>query len=246
MRFSTDALVIKEKIVNESDRLVTLMTRDRGVINAFAAGAKSIKSKKGAATSLLSFSDFNIEEKNGIYRIREAAIKHCFFSVGQDILDLALSQYFCEICCVLGTSDSDCEEFLRIILNSLYFLSTKKKSNFFIKTVTELRIACECGYKPDLVACCECGKYSEDETAFFKIDDGVLFCSECKSGENCVKVSPAVLKAMRHTVYSELNKLYSFDLSENAAREMSGITEKYITYQTEHHFKTLDFYNSLL
>lgn len=246
MRFSTDALVIKEKIVNESDRLVTLMTRDRGVLNAFAAGAKSIKSKKAASTSLLSYSDFNIEEKNGIFRIKEASVKHCFFSVGQDILDLALSQYFCELCCVLGTSDSDCEEFLRTILNSLYLLSTKKRSNLFIKSVTELRIAAVCGYKPDLVACCECGKYSEEESAFFKIDDGVLYCGDCGKTKNCLKISPAVLKAMRHTVYSELNKLYSFNLSDSAAIEMNNITEKYITYQTEHNFKTLDFYKSLL
>ena len=50
-RFTTDALVIKEMSVGESDRLVTLFTRDYGLIRAFAAGAKSVRSKKGAATS---------------------------------------------------------------------------------------------------------------------------------------------------------------------------------------------------
>ena len=49
-RFTTDALVIKEMNVGESDRLVTLFTREHGLIRAFAAGAKSIRSKKGAAT----------------------------------------------------------------------------------------------------------------------------------------------------------------------------------------------------
>ena len=46
MRFTTDALIISEMNVGESDRLVTLLTREYGVIKAFAAGAKNIKSKK--------------------------------------------------------------------------------------------------------------------------------------------------------------------------------------------------------
>ncbi|MBR4073352.1 MAG: recombination protein O N-terminal domain-containing protein, partial [Clostridia bacterium] len=64
MRFTTDALVIKEMKVGESDRLVTLLTKEYGVIKAFAAGAKNIKSKKAAATGLLSYSSVTILKKN--------------------------------------------------------------------------------------------------------------------------------------------------------------------------------------
>ena len=38
-RITTEALVIKEMKLGESDRLVTLFTRDYGIIRAFAAGA---------------------------------------------------------------------------------------------------------------------------------------------------------------------------------------------------------------
>ena len=55
--------MIKEMKVGESDRLVTLFTRDYGIIRAFASGAKSIKSKKGAATSLLTYSSFTVLKK---------------------------------------------------------------------------------------------------------------------------------------------------------------------------------------
>ena len=39
-RFTTDALVIKEMSVGESDRLVTLFTREHGLIRTFAEKAK--------------------------------------------------------------------------------------------------------------------------------------------------------------------------------------------------------------
>ena len=63
IRFTTQALVIKEMNVGESDRLVTLLTKDFGIIKAFAAGAKNIKSKKAAATSLLTYSSVTFVEK---------------------------------------------------------------------------------------------------------------------------------------------------------------------------------------
>ena len=68
-RFTTDALVIKEMSVGESDRLVTLFTRDYGLIRAFAAGAKSVRSKKGAATSLLTYGSFTLLRKKDTYKI---------------------------------------------------------------------------------------------------------------------------------------------------------------------------------
>ena len=63
-RFTTQALVIKEMKIGESDRLVTLFSRDYGVLKAFASGAKNIKSKKASATSLLTYGSFTIKNKN--------------------------------------------------------------------------------------------------------------------------------------------------------------------------------------
>ncbi len=39
----TKGLVIKEQTVGESDRLVTLLTADYGLVNAFVRGAKQLK-----------------------------------------------------------------------------------------------------------------------------------------------------------------------------------------------------------
>ena len=45
MKLSTDGLIIREQQTGEDDRLVTLLTRDYGVLRAFVRGAKRIKSK---------------------------------------------------------------------------------------------------------------------------------------------------------------------------------------------------------
>jgi len=244
MRFTTDALVIKEMKVAESDRLVTLLTRDYGVIKAFAAGAKNIKSRKGAATGLLSYSSMTILKKNDTYRIYEATPIRVFFGVGSDVVRLSLSQYFCELALVLSPTEDESEEFLRVILNSLYFLTEEKRNPELIKAITEFRIAAMTGYMPDLVACENCGAF-ENDIMYFRISDGHILCDGCKAEVGVVPIDRTLLSAMRHIVYSKLAALYSFEIPDNAALRLSDITEKYILTQTDHSFKTLDFYKAV-
>ena len=243
-RFTTEGLVIKEMIVGESDRLVTLFTRDYGIIRAFAAGAKNLKSKKAAATSLLTYSSFTILKKKDSYRIYEASPKAIFFTLGSDIEILSLSQYFCELAYSFGEENTPNEELLRLILNSLHFITKKLKNNELIKAITELRIASICGYSPNLIACEGCGCF-EPDIVYFRFEDGSLLCGECNAEKSGIIIDKTLLSAMRHIVYSDFSKLYSFEIPPEAALRLSKITEKYITLQTDYNFHTLEFFNSI-
>ena len=243
-RFTTEALVIKEMNVGESDRLVTLFTRERGIIKAFASGAKNIKSKKGSATSLLTYGSFTIKQKNESFRIYEATPITMFFGAGSDIEVLALSQYFCELANVFAVDGTQNNELLRLILNSLHFLTKEKRFPSLIKAITELRIAVISGYSPNLIACDGCGKV-EDDIMYFEIDGGELRCETCEKHGECIAIDRTMLSAMRHIVYCEFSKLYSFEIPEDKAKMLADITGKYITVQTDHRFSTLDFYETI-
>ncbi len=243
-RFTTEGLVIKEMNVGESDRLVTLFTRENGIIRAFASGAKNIKSKKGAATALLTYSSFTILKKKDSYRIYEATPIEMFFSLGCDIETISLSQYFCELAYSFGEENSPNVELLRLILNSLNFVNKKLKNPTLIKAVTELRIASICGYSPNLVACEECGCFEAD-LMFFNLENGSLCCKDCNPDSHGLPINRTLLSAMRHIVYSDFNKLYSFEIPKESAEALSKISEKYITLQTDYKFQTLEFFNSI-
>lgn len=243
-RFTTEALVIKEMNVGESDRLVTLFTRDLGIIKAFASGAKNIKSKKGAATSLLTYSSFTILDKKGTFRIYEATPIAQFFTLGSDIETLTLSQYFCELALEFAEEGKPTPELLRLILNSLHFLTKEKRYPPLIKAITELRCAVISGYSPNLIACENCGEFEAD-IMYFNAEEGFLVCESCKGDTQGIPVTRTELSAMRHIVYSEFSKLYSFEIPEKNADRLSKITEKYITVQTDYKFSALEFYLSI-
>lgn len=243
-RFTTEGLVIKEMNVGESDRLVTLFTRDYGIIKAFASGAKNIKSKKGAATSLLTYSSFTILNKKGTNRIYEATAISQFFSMGSDLTVLSLSQYFCELGLTFGEENVENKELLRLILNSLHFLTKEKRFPTLIKAITEFRIASTSGYMPSLVACQNCSKF-EDDIMYFSLIDGSLSCSECGKRDGDTPVNRTILSALRHIAFSEMNKLYSFSIPDEDAKILSSITERYLLMQTDQKFQTLEFFNSI-
>ena len=223
---------------------MTLLTSDRGVISAYAAGAHSIKSKKGAATGLLSYADFTVEKKGEYLRIIEASPIKVFFGVGNDAAALALSHYFCELCLYISPPEGESGNVLRLILNSLYFITNDKRDLYLIKAITELRLASVSGYMPDLVACSVCGKY-DDDIMYFCPENGALLCRECRADNNCLCVGKTLVKAMRHIVYSHFSKIYSFKIPHEEAVNLSSVTEKYIQIQTDHKFKTLEFFKSL-
>lgn len=243
-RFTTEGLVVKETVVGESDRLVTLFTKDHGLIKAFASGAKNINSKKGAATALLTYSEFCIKNKNGTLRIFEATPKAQFFKMGADVTVLSLAQYFCELALQFGENGVKDEEFLRLLLNSLHFLVEGKKEFYTIKAITELRVAAISGYMPNLIACKGCGCFEAD-VMYFDLFDGSITCKECGVPAGAIPINKTQLSALRHIIYSQFQKLYSFEIPENDAKMLSNLTEKYITTQTDYKFRALEFLNSL-
>ncbi len=62
-KFTVDGLVIRVSATGESDRIVWVLTRSRGLIRAFAKGARGTKSKLHGGTSLFTYCDFSFYEK---------------------------------------------------------------------------------------------------------------------------------------------------------------------------------------
>ncbi|MEG1886521.1 MAG: DNA repair protein RecO [Oscillospiraceae bacterium] len=245
MRLSTDGLIIKENNTGESDRVVAVLTRDKGVIRAFVPGARNLRNKNASSTGMLCYSNLTFYKNRDTYKVDEASAIEVFFSLRNDIVKLTIAQYICELCLHLAPTEEAADDFLRLALNSLSFLSNDKISPILIKSITEFRIICLAGYMPNLLACKECAKY-ESDVMFFDFTDGSIYCESCKgSHTGLFPVNKTVLTAMRHIVYSDFRKLYSFSIPEDDIKQLSSVTERFLLSQTEYTFKTLSFLNIL-
>lgn len=248
MKFTTDGLVIKENNVGESDRVVQVLTRNMGIISAFVSGARKPKSKNAAATALLCYSHLTFTQTKDTYRITESEAINVFFDLRADIERLSLAQYICELCQVLVPYGVEGEEYLRLALNSLHFIAKGKHDIYALKALTELRMMVISGFMPDLVGCRECGT-DRSFPMWLDLSGGDMLCNGCKSAEpingQFAELDKTTFAAMRHIVYSDLERLYSFSLPPQNARYLSFVTERYLMAQTDRKFKTLEFFHSL-
>lgn len=245
MKFRTDGLIIKEQNIGENDRLVFALTKSNGVIRAFVKGAKNIKNQKCAATSLLSYSRLTIYKGRESYIIGEAQSIKIFSKLRYDVKKMCLAQYFCELALTVCPREQNSEPFLKLVLNSLYLLSEGKRSAELIKPCLEMRLVSLAGYMPDLTMCRNCGEYSAD-TMYFLPEIGMLECAYCHERmSGGIALSPSALTALRHTIYADDDKLFSFSLSQEGLELLNICSESYLKYKFEKDFKTLNFYKAI-
>lgn len=245
MTIRTEGIVIREREASSQDKLVTLLTKKYGVINAFVSGGRSPKSKNVSSTDLLCYADFSLEKnKKGNCYIKEATPINVFFSLRNDIVTLSLAQYLAELTSELAPREEEAGEFLPLVLNSLHLLSVGTKERQQIKAVAELRMLSLAGYMPQIVACSKCGAF-EDEKMYFDTFSGEIFCNKCRSAQKLTEISMGALTAVRHICLAESGKIFSFSLTPEAMLELNSCSERYLLSVTGKRFKTLDFYKKM-
>jgi DNA repair protein RecO (recombination protein O) len=263
MLFSDRGVVLKTTDVGEKDKILTLYTENHGVLSVYSSGSRVVKSKLLAASDLFCFAEFVIYTKDEKqYSIREAQLINCFYNVRMDLSSMALGNYICEIARVTGTSDVPDPLFLRLLLNSLYAIDSRKYPLAKIKAAFEIRTVSILGFCPDMAGCFQCGM--EDDSTVLDVMDGKLVCSKCrKELENSLYfrapeeleghrsiltiLGPDALCAWRYCIGCKLEHLLSFDLTtEQAQREFCRSAEVYILNQLECGLLALNFYRQVM
>ena len=249
MQLTCDALVLNQRPYGEDDRLLYLLTADRGVIRAYAGGAKRIKSRMSTATEPFCYSHFVLFHSRERYSVNTAEVNRIFFGIRQDIQKLALASYFAQLCMEFASEGEESGDYLRLLLNSLHLLDKQLRQPALVKPVFELRCLALAGYQPDLVGCSQCGCY-EAPAFFLDCNSGQLICQECLAQQaakppGLLAVAPGILAAMRHILYSDLAKAFSFSLSQSGYAALNEVTQRYVIHKLEKNLTTLDFFLSL-
>ncbi len=247
MHITTMALVLRSVDYKESDKILTLLTKEQGKLTASARGSRRKGSPIGAGCQLLSWSELVLYDYQGRWSVKEASPERLFRGVREDVEKLALACYFAEVCELLAVEGEPCPQLLSLLLNCLHGLDQMHKPPELIKTAFELKAMCLAGYEPLLEGCAVCGA-PEPEQPCFHLKEGVLHCARCrdKVGEGIsMPLGGRALKAMEHIAYGDPKRLFSFEVNKEELRQLADLTEAYLHTQLERGFHTLDFYKQL-
>ncbi|MEG2053369.1 MAG: DNA repair protein RecO [Oscillospiraceae bacterium] len=238
-------IVLKEVKTGEADRILTILTQKLGIITASAKNSMRIKSKLLASTSMFCYSELTLFEGKSMYIIDDADCNKIFYNINDTVEGLALAMYFGELTCAVTPQGQEATEQLSLLLNCLHCINEKKYPLKLIKAVYELRTLTNVGLMPNLVACDECARF-DGVSFYFDVVNADILCDECAKKRGLVSnISPSVLAAMRHIVFCEPKKLFSFTMNEKSIQMLYEIVEYYSITQLEKHLKTLDFLKSV-
>ena len=245
MNFKTDGLILTQQTIKENDKMVTVLTKSEGIIRCFVRKAMLINGPLCGATQPLSYSRLTIYSGRGRYIIDEADPIALFFDLRLDLEKFALSQYFCEIAMLMIPEGSPADQFLSLLLNSLYMLSRGTKPDLLIKAVFEMRFMSIAGFMPAIMCCDKCGSYEAD-TMYFLYNDAKILCDSCCNGaEDGIALSRGALTAVRTATLAEPKKIFSFGISERALAEFADCAEKYLLTHIGQDIRTLEFYKKI-
>lgn len=247
MQTVTDALVLRERKLDEQDRLLTLLSADRGIITAYAKGAGRIKGSMAGATELLCYSHFVLFQNRERCFADRAEANTLFFGIRGDLEKLTLATYFAQLCCELIPENEPAAEELRLMLNTLYCLERDKLPPLQLKAILELRLLTLTGYMPDLIACQACGGLPEDGVVLFDPSGGSICCPGCapSGAVGLLPLPPGVFAAMRHIIYCDFEKLFQFKLGEENLPVLAHAVEQYLLCQVERILPALNFYKTI-
>jgi DNA repair protein RecO (recombination protein O) len=242
-------IVIREIKTKESDRIITVLTKEMGVVSIYAKAAMRLRNKFNTRTNLFTYSEFVAFESRSseLMTLNEATVIHRFHEISDKIEYLALAMYMSELVREVSVPDDVTEEILRLFLNMLHMMVSGKWSVPLCKAAFEMRLLSEAGFRPDLLACSTCGAYEADRF-YFHLTDGNIICSDCAPNgrEGRMAADMPVIMAMRYLAYRDLEKMFSFSLSDGYVDQLSKICRAYVSVHTNTEFKTLDFYNSVM
>ena len=246
MYLTVRGLVLRVTTYNDHDALLSLLTHAHGKLTVKARGIKRKNSPLVAPCQLLAYGEFTLFEYRGMYTINEASVIELFQPIRADLQLLSLGTYFAQVSDLLCQEDIPNPELLSLVLNCFHAVSKLGISEYLTKAVFEMRAACLAGYTPDLAGCTSCGS---NAVTYFNVAEGHLVCSSCaRVGADGLRipVSAGALDAMRFLCCCGGKQLFSFCIGEQTARELSQITEVYLSTQLERGFSALDFYKTLL
>lgn len=132
-------IILKQTPVGEYDRHISLLTKERGKLSAFARGARKPANRLAAATNPFSFGTFKLYEGKSSYTVAEADIQNYFEELRTDYIGAYYGMYFAELADYYTRENNDEREMLKLLYQTLRALCAPSLPNPLIRCIYECR-----------------------------------------------------------------------------------------------------------
>ena len=236
-------MVLNIMPISEYDKRITILTKERGKITAFAKGARRPNSQLLAATNPFCFGEFELFEGKSSYNVSKASIHNYFRELTADVEAAYLGFYFLEFADYFCQENNDEKEMLKLLYQSLRALGSPALDNDLVRAVFELKAITINGEGPSVFSCMHC--QSKEDIHYFSVKRGGIFCKNCKNEQDSRKIHESTRYVMQFVISTKVEKLFTFQLSKEVLKEFQQILKDYLKNYVKHTFKSLQIIEEL-
>lgn len=232
-------MVLQATPVGDYDKRIVILTKERGLITAFAKGARRSGNQMLAAANPFAFGQFEVYQGKNSYTAVKADISNYFRDMANDFDKACYGYYFLEMAEYYGQENADESERLLLLYQTCRVLEQEVMPRDLIRAIYEWKTLAINGEYPNIYECRVCGK--KEKLHFFSDRLQGCVCSDCQPKAGGFGVSDSALYALQYVISSSIQKLYSFKLTDDVQREFVELVITYFHKYENHEFKSLDF-----
>lgn len=230
-------MVLSAVPVGEYDKRITLLTKERGKISAFAKGARRPNSQIMAASNPFSFGQFEAYEGRSSYTVVRTEISNYFRELTADLDGAYYGFYFLEIADYYSRENAEEIHMLKLLYQSLRALENEHLNNRLVRRVFELKAMVINGEYPNVFSCMKCGK--KENLTGFHVRSGGTLCRDCGKNVADFSIDESTLYTLQYIITSSIEKLYTFTVSEAVLENLEKIMREYMQVYIDRTFHSL-------
>ncbi|UCD35752.1 MAG: DNA repair protein RecO [Nitrospiraceae bacterium] len=240
----TEGIVLKTQKYGEADLIVTYLTPDRGIVNAFAKSPRKTKSRFGSSLEPLTHGKISLWGKEqSLPRITQADIITPFQSIREIYRDFVNVSRLTEILLCLVPPGIPNQRLFAFHLNILHQIQASPDgSRDALHVISRIRLLALIGYAPRLKGCGKCGKESLD----FYPDSGTTLCSACavtpdRAGKPFIRIDSKVIHFYAHSTEWPIHISNRLKPAHQTIADLSSLLDRHLTHILSKKLRSSEF-----
>lgn len=237
----TEAIVLRHSEMGEADRLLTLFSRNAGLIRAVAKGARRIHSKKAGHLEPFTRVNLMLARSHELWIVTQAVALDLFLPLHEDLILTGEAAYVLELIDRFSYEEGENHALYQLLVETLERLS-RGDPVFTAVHFFELHLLDSVGFRPQLFNCVQCKEEIKPQDQFFSAFLGGAVCPRCAGrAPDARPISVDALKYLRNFQRTAYPRLLQAAPSTAVEREVETILQYYITTLLERKLNTPQF-----
>lgn len=247
--YSATGIVLHRTLLGETDKILTIYTREHGKLSAVAKGARKPGSRISGATELFTNARFLIGKGRSLDVVSQCEIIESYPSLRVDLDKLARATYICELLdrMTIDHDESACQALHELIVGALHLLQRTKTYPDGAVHAYELYLLAELGYAPVLDRCARCGSdLNTTGTAAFSPSEGGVLCPNDRYIAN--DTTPFSLDALRALIElrdGDPDTILRMQVTPRIGAEIARALRAYVMHRVDRTLKSAEFLEQL-